>query len=71
MSTFIKVLNSTNSTSNTLSGHLKELTKKAKNLLVIPKSGRGRLRERSLMRASIRGVWVKVKSGFHSQKCRT
>ena len=52
MSTFIKVLNSTYSTSNPLSGRLKELTNKVKNILVIPKSGRGRgrLRERSLMR---------------------
>ena len=35
-------------TSNSLIGRLKELTNKAKDLLVIPKSGRGRLGERSL-----------------------
>ena len=45
MSTFIKVLNSTNGTSKPLSGRLKELTTKAKHLKVIPKSGRGRLWE--------------------------
>ena len=45
MSTFIKVLNSTNSTSKSLNGRLKELTNKAKDFLVISKSGRSRLRE--------------------------
>ena len=38
MSTFIKVLNSTYSTSKSLGGRLKELTN-----LVIPKTGHGRL----------------------------
>ena len=35
MSTFIKVLNITNSTSKSLSGRLKELTNKAKNLFLV------------------------------------
>ena len=54
------MLNYTYSTSNSLSGRLKLLTNKAKNFLVISKSGRGLLRE-----LLIRGVWVKVKTGFH------
>ena len=61
---------STNSTSNSLSGCLKELTN-SKKPLGNSKSCRGRFREHSLMGAFnnwslIRGVWVKVKTGFHS-----
>ena len=57
------MLNSTHSTSNSLSGRLKELTKqkkKKKQLMLIAKRGHSRLRA-----LSIRGL-VKVKTGFHS-----
>ena len=46
----IKVLTNTK-LSDSLSGRLRELKNKGKDQLVIPRSGRGLLRERSFMRA--------------------
>ena len=61
MYSFIKVLN----INKTLSGRLREFKNKGKVQLRNPKSGRGRLRERSLTRAFHEKVSVTVQTGFH------